>query len=368
MKKILSILLNFIFSFFKIQENKITFESGRDKVDDNPLAIYEYIKKEKIKTFKLMWIVSKKTDTSMLDKNEYCYYRTLKAYYHLATSKYKIKSQSLGSLLKKRKKQICLYTDHGSYGLKMCGYDLTNAKERPPMPYTKEWDYYLAANNYSLNKNIDVTGYKGKAYATGLARTDRLVNQSNEVKKEIINKYKLQDEKRNIVLYAPSFRDEDIKKGKCSYQIEEICKLDNIKLIVTCHPQEKELASKLKLPKNVISALDEDVTKLLTVADILITDYSSVIFDYLILKRPIIFYPYDYDEYMTYRNFYLDYKKELPGPICYNEKEVIKILKNQDTLKKYSKDIESFNQKFNKNNDGQVCKRIVDKIINKEFK
>lgn len=367
MKKIISFFLNVFFNIFPIQNNKITFESGRNKVDDNPLTIYEYIKKAKINNFKLMWIVSKNTDVSMLEKGEYCYYKTLKSYYHLATAKYKIKSQSLGSLIKKRKGQICLYADHGSFGLKMSGYDLTNAKERPRMEYTKEWDYYLAPNEYSLKQNMSATGYNGKSYASGLARTDKLVNIDENKVHELKKKYNLLNEKRPIVLYAPTFRDKDLKIGKCSYKIDELCKLENIKFIVTCHPQERELAEKLNIPENVINALDEEINDLLLITDILITDYSSVIFDYFLLKRPVIFYPYDYEEYMEYRNFYLNYKKDLPGPICYTQKEVINVLNNIDSLNKYSKKIDEFNNIFNQENDGTVCKKIVDKITNGEF-
>ena len=68
----------------------------------------------------------------------------------------------------------------------------------------------------------------------------------------------LLNEKRPIVLYAPTFRDKDLKIGKCSYKIDELCKLENIKFIVTCHPQERELAEKLNIPENVINALDEE--------------------------------------------------------------------------------------------------------------
>ena len=367
MKKILSFFLNAFFRMFPIQNNKITFESGRNKVDDNPLAIYEYIKKENINNFKLMWIVTKNTDVSMLKKGEYCYYKSFKSYYHLATTKYKIKSQSIGSLLNKRNGQICLYADHGSFGLKMSGYDLTNAKHRPPLEYTKEWDYYLAPNEYSLKQNMSATGYDGKSYASGLARTDKLVNIDNNRVYELRKKYNLLDEKRPVVLYAPTFRDKDLEIGKCSYKIDELCKLKSIKFIVTCHPQEKELASKLEIPDNVINAINEEINDLLLITDILITDYSSVIFDYFLLKKPVVFYPYDYDEYMTYRNFYLDYKKDLPGPICYTQKEVIKVLNNTKLFDKYSDKINEFNKKFNAENDGKVCKKIVDKIINGEF-
>lgn len=98
MKKILSIVLNTIFSLFPIKENKILFESGRGKVDDNPLAIYEYIKENKIDNLKTIWLVNKKTNIKLIKEGNFAYYRTLKGYYHAATAKYLIRSQSVGSL------------------------------------------------------------------------------------------------------------------------------------------------------------------------------------------------------------------------------------------------------------------------------
>ena len=101
-RKMISFVLNLIFKIFKVQDNKIVFESGRDLIDGNAKAIYDYIKDNRIDNYKLIWLVSKKTDISDIRKNEYAYYKTLRGYYHIATSKYWLKNQSLNSLLKKK--------------------------------------------------------------------------------------------------------------------------------------------------------------------------------------------------------------------------------------------------------------------------
>lgn len=125
---------------------------------------------------------------------------------------------------------------------------------------------------------------------------------------------------------------------------------------------------KIKIPSNVIDAIDYDVNDLLLVSDILITDYSSVFFDYLILNRPIIFYPYDFHEHSKPRNgFYIDYEKEVPGPIAYTEDDVIKYLLDKKILSSYDNKREVLRNKINKENDGNVCKKIISKIIKNEF-
>ena len=95
------------------------------------------------------------------------------------------------------------------------------------------------------------------------------------------------------------------------------------------------------------------------------TDYSSVFFDFANLKRPMIFYMYDLDDYKNnLRDFYLDLD-ELPGPITKNEEELEEAIKNIDEIsKKYKEKYEKFNKKFNYLDDGQATKRVINKIFN----
>ena len=108
------------------------------------------------------------------------------------------------------------------------------------------------------------------------------------------------------------------------------------------------------------------------------TDYSSVFFDFANLKRPMIFYMYDLDDYKNnLRDFYLDLD-ELPGPITKNEEELEEAIKNIDEISKKYKEkygtdttvnngaekYEKFNKKFNYLDDGQATKRVINKIFN----
>ena len=106
----------------------------------------------------------------------------------------------------------------------------------------------------------------------------------------------------------------------------------------------------------------DDIDELYIISDLLITDYSSVFFDYANLKRPIFFYMYDLEEYRDdIRGFYLDLK-ELPGPILKTEDELIKNIKNT-TIDFYNDKYKAFNQKFNYLDDGKASKRVVEKIL-----
>ena len=96
----------------------------------------------------------------------------------------------------------------------------------------------------------------------------------------------------------------------------------------------------------------------LNTCDVLVTDYSSVFFDYAILNRPMYFYMFDLDEYASeLRGFYFDIYETLPGPIVQNENDLLAQIKNSnfdyDRLKK-------FNQEFNEFHDGQCAKKVCD--------
>ena len=109
----------------------------------------------------------------------------------------------------------------------------------------------------------------------------------------------------------------------------------------------------------------EDINELYVIADMLITDYSSVFFDYANLKRPILFYMYDLDEYKNnIRDFYIDLN-DLPGPIVENEKDLIKDIRNIDNIFiEYKENYKKLNEKYNYLDCGKVTEKIVKECIN----
>ena len=109
----------------------------------------------------------------------------------------------------------------------------------------------------------------------------------------------------------------------------------------------------------------EDINELYIISDILVTDYSSVFFDYANLKRPILFYMYDLQEYKNnIRDFYIDLK-ELPGPIVESEKDLIKNIRNINNIFEENKEIyKNFNEKYNYLDNENVTSEVVKECIN----
>lgn len=370
MKKIISFFINIIFSIFKVNDKRIIFESGRDLIDGNAKAIYDYMKDNKIDNYELIWIVTKNTDVSGLNKNEYAYYNTLKGYYYISTSKYWIKNQSIKTILKKKKNQVYIQLFHGNGVMKKMGYDVTNDKERPRLEHTNDWDYYIANDDNEREVIKSSTGYNGNIKVLGMACTYN-VRKDDEKRKIILNKLNITNTKKNI-LYAPTFRDYDLDKDKIDIPIDILSKFKDYNIIIRLHPLVRsKIDNSLFNYDNFINGCNyPDVSDILSITDILITDYSSIFYEYIHLNLPIIFYPYDYDNYVKLRGgFYINYKKELPGPICYNEEELSEIIDNIDiVIEEYEKKRQLFNKKYNSLSDGKACERFVNALINDEFK
>ena len=105
---------------------------------------------------------------------------------------------------------------------------------------------------------------------------------------------------------------------------------------------------------------NEDISNLYIISDALVTDYSSVFFDYAILKRPIYFYMYDLVHYRDeLRGFYLDIYHDLPGDIIEDENQLLVEIKKGYDFKR----LETFNEKFNNHEDGKATKRVVDCVF-----
>lgn len=177
------------------------------------------------------------------------------------------------------------------------------------------------------------------------------------------------NERRKIILYAPTWRDNqhDAEKG---YVYKNPVNFDLLReklgdeyiILFRAHYLVADNFDFKSYDGFIydVSKYD-DINELYIISDILITDYSSVFFDYAILERPILFYMYDMEEYRDeMRGFYLNIN-QLPGPIVRDEKELINVIREMKTC-----DMRSFNNEYNKMNDGQASLRLVDLILNHE--
>jgi len=176
--------------------------------------------------------------------------------------------------------------------------------------------------------------------------------------------------KRTVIIYAPTFREKS-QKTKSLSDIFPIQKLQNLleKYNAVFLYRNHFNSSEQKISKQynrILSAppsIFQDVQPLLFFSDILITDYSGIYFDYLLLNRPIIFYNYDYEEYEKSRGFLFDYYKNTPGEKVQTKERIVNVI--EDYLIDSDKDKEFreiITKKFHKYRDGKNSERIYELI------
>ncbi len=170
-----------------------------------------------------------------------------------------------------------------------------------------------------------------------------------------------------IIVYAPTWREKS--KQLQPFTPEGLLKLNNLLvkqnsvMLFKLHPFTEDLLlggtfSNIKHITNQVLDLQE----LLLFADVLITDYSSCMIDFAITNRPMIFYVYDLEEYKINRGLWLKYDDTMPGPIAYNEEELINFIVDNEHEELYYKKREIFNKRFNKNIKGDSCKILLQKL------
>ena len=177
---------------------------------------------------------------------------------------------------------------------------------------------------------------KDKIKPLGLPRMDYYFENHNlnKLKKDFCEKYSLSQDKK-IILYAPTFRDEEKFNNVFNYlDLDKFNEKlsDEYILALRLHPKIKDFY------KDDISAQGkyvdvsnwESEQELMLISDVLITDYSSIMIEYSALNKPTVFFTYDLNEYLANeRGFYYDFKTTVPGPIVYTSDELIDVIENE---------------------------------------
>ncbi|MDO4169280.1 MAG: CDP-glycerol glycerophosphotransferase family protein [Lachnospiraceae bacterium] len=204
----------------------------------------------------------------------------------------------------------------------------------------------------------------------GVSRTDEFFNDEY-----VQNCYKKIHEKvpaslnKKIILYAPTYRGVGQQRiAPDQLDIKQFAENlgDEYILIIKQHQTVKELPPipeeyKNKFAYDMTRGWGMDINELMTVSDICISDYSSLIFEFALFERPIMFYVYDLEDYIDERGLYYDFNETSPGPICKTNEEMIDYIKNiEERFDK--KEIADFKYKFMRSCDGHATERILNYI------
>ncbi|GAB5053870.1 hypothetical protein PESHB5_03690 [Pediococcus parvulus] len=360
-----------------LQKKTAVFESyWGASFDDNPRAIYEYWYKAH-KDYKFIWPVQDMS-TEIGGPGIAIKQYSLQYWYYMATSKYFVQNTNFADQYAKRKGQIEVETLHGTFMKKM-GFEEPSMKkssvsaQRGYVKRNSRWDYLISPSNYMNRKVGPAFDYQKRILDVGFPRNDILFNQNTP---EFIEKLKEQlnlPKNKKIILYAPTYRQEGVVDFKLDVARLQSELSDDYILLVRLHHL---VANAIDLHQFSGFAYDvsayDNVEELYLLADILITDYSSVMFDYGYLKRPMIFFAYDLNWYKesSHRGVYLDYENTVPGPIVKTTDAIVDWVKNDNKLiSDYKNKIQYFYESFcSFGRKGDASKKVVETMINDKLK
>ncbi|GAY73087.1 CDP-glycerol glycerophosphotransferase family protein [Lentilactobacillus kosonis] len=387
--RLVLIVINDGFLCMPIKKRRVVFESfnGRD-INDNPYAIYQ----------ELVNIDANYQDSAYFSVKPSEYRRLSVTHPEIklirrftpawavlmATSEYWVMNSRLPLWWHKNRRTHYIQTWHGT-PLKKLGRDIDNV-EIPGTTTAKyheqfqqeanRWDALIAPNQYSQDIFKSAFDFKNQFLNIGYPRNDVLYTQNRSDKVAELKQKLLGKLPNTVILYAPTWRDDDYKqKGVYNFELPFDLKDfftevgDDTQLIIRPHYLVKDKINISGYEDRVTVLADNDINELYLIADLLITDYSSVMFDYANLKRPTLFYAYDLEHYRDeLRGFYFNYQADnLSGPLVTTRIELSKKLaefKKYRQFPGYEQHMNKFNDQFCAWETGQASSKVAQLILN----
>ncbi len=374
--------------FYVTQDKMVFFESYHGKrCGDSVKAIYEEMAEDDaFRDYTFVWAftnpknhreLTENPHTILVKKGSRDYFR------YAAASRFWVNNVSVPDFLIPGKHQVYIETWHGT-PLKRLGCDIETdsdprqSRERMHKRYRKKGKkvtHFLSPSPYYSEKIASAFGLEqreeNKFIECGYPRNDALFHYSEEDIAQIRERLGIQDEQK-VILYTPTWRDTDFQEQSgfrynASVDLEKVMEglPEDCVLLFRAHHQIG-LSGVIENTSRIIDVTDiDDINDLYIISDLMITDYSSTMFDFSVLKRPMVFHMYDREEYANnIRGFYLDLS-ELPGPITEDETALAQAVTQQLKHFDYNKDskYQAFHDKFNKWEDGQAARRVIENCI-----
>ncbi|HGE5780576.1 MULTISPECIES: glycosyltransferase [Bacillus] len=364
-----------------LDEKVILYESFHGKgMTDSPYAIFKkIIDNPEYKDYTHVWALNdgnnfyakryenkKNVKFVKVHSEEYLKY--------LTTAKYLINNTTFPPYFQKKEGQIYVNTWHGT-PIKTLGKDMKGeiGQHKNIQRNFMHCDYILNPNKFTADTIVnshDLEGlYSGYVVDEGYPRIDLTLQVSPEEVKGYLKEFVEIDETKKIVLYAPTWRGGVNQVNNIKDEINNIVKKmysqipSDYQLLLKVHTltykfiKDDESLREICIPDWV------DPNELMSIVDVLVTDYSSIFFDYMVTEKPIIFLAYDKKEYEEQRGLYVQLE-DMPGPICHTVDEVIHSIENIDSVKNdYSVKYQETLKKYCYHDDGNATERAIDIIF-----
>nr|WSX51887.1 bifunctional glycosyltransferase family 2 protein/CDP-glycerol:glycerophosphate glycerophosphotransferase [Streptomyces sp. NBC_00974] len=376
-----------VFSKLPIKKGTVVFESHMGKqYSDSPKAIYEELVRSGV-PFEAIWSYAGgkpagfPKEATLVRRWSWPYLRAL------AQAEYWVDNQGFPLALAKRPGTTYIQTWHGS-ALKRMGFHEPRTKAQGRAGQDRfqaavdRFDHFLIRSEHDARTLAKGFRLRDEVLLrTGYPRNDALVaahrsetDSGERVRGPLAGELGIDPEKK-VLLYAPTFRanaEGAVEGFEFPFDVEEFADRlgDRFTLLVRTH-----YLNSVTLPSSVAGRVVDvskhhDITPLLALADGLITDYSSVMFDYAVLDRPMLFFAYDYEKYATdIRGTYFDLKEKAPGPVVATADELFQAVAAFDEADaKYAEARQRFLAEFGEYDRGDAARQIVEKFFTRSGK
>ncbi|MGH1576465.1 CDP-glycerol glycerophosphotransferase family protein [Planktotalea sp.] len=367
------------FDELPIIKNTILYESfGGQGFSDNPLAMFEQARRDpRFEGWTHIWVVDDlekvpaalhgEKDVFFVEKETTLYMR------YLCTTEYLINNATFPFYYVRKEGQKYLNTWHGT-PLKTLGYDI----EATPLQRANtarnliQSSLFIAPNKHTESVMIDRYGvrnlFTGRSMLSGYPRIDMMINATKDDKELLFEQLEL-DPSKPVVLFAPTYRGHwatpELESEELARLVSQM-KSDDYNLVFRGHYFAQNTILEMGLPVT-IAPHEIDTCKLLSIVDVLVSDYSSIFYDFLITGKPVIHYVYDWDYYVETRGVYFE-KSALPGVICEDKPALLQALKDciAEPDKHISAAYNAAKEAFCVVEDGKASERVIEALFFEE--
>jgi len=362
------LLYRYLFWFLKINPKKIVLVN--EIYDCNPKAIAEEIIRRGL-DYQLVWLTDRELK-GCPEQIKVCKISGKEGAYHLATAKV-IVLNSKGHPIRfiKKQGQFQIQTLHGRFPLKFVEREsedkLSPIYVRRSIKDSEMTDLFLSDSKWTTEMYRRAMWFDGEVLEKGFPVNDIYFNTTVEQKLALRQKLGIKKTPK-VITYAPTFRDDgsmDCYSIDAPRLLQELERKtgDEWVFLVRAHPNLQGKALPIQFSEKVIDvSLYPDVQHVFLVTDFLITDYSSVMMDNLLLHKPILLFATDEKEYIAQRGIRHEYY-EMPFPHCHNNDELIESVRAMDFEHPYSSSINEFMEMYGSAEDGHASEYVVDRIM-----
>ncbi|MFK4071076.1 CDP-glycerol glycerophosphotransferase family protein [Streptomyces sp. NPDC029674] len=283
----------------------------------------------------------------------------------------------LPDFFERREGQTVVQTWNGA-PLKRIGTDLTDTLyadhgHLDALPkLSRQWDVLVSPNRFSTPHLGRALAYDGEVLEAGSPRNDVLFGDDRQKVAERVRRELGIDPGKRVVLYAPTYRDHlAYSPGRFRYEpaldfraAESVLGDDHV-LLVRKHPLTAGRLPGARAPFVRDVSAHPRAAELLLLADVLVTDYSSLMFDFAHTGRPMLFHAYDLEHYRdTVRGFYLDFETSAPGPLLASTGEVVEALRDLDAISaRHTDAYTAFREAYCDLDDGRAAARVAERLM-----